>query len=142
MILWFFSNKSSAIWFLVEKLRPVISFFCLKMNHEIRLPLSMRQVNLHPDIKNIRWTWYFLGYGSLKNIRCINPIFFRFWLLVLTIFSLLSIWNLKKKRPSCLSSFWIKQKSIPCFFQVPKPTQFFKTKIVATDWLGDSFHWN
>ena len=68
-----------------------------------------------------------------------------------TKFFLLSICNLKEKRPGCLFSFRVTKKSrlyflhpvfcIPYFgpylFQGCRPTIVFNTKIVGADWLGE-----
>ena len=110
-------------------IRPFLSLF---FEHN-------RPVNLHPDI---RWTWYFLGSGTLKNIRLHQPYFFRLW----TIF----LCNSKEKRPGYLFSFWITKKSWlyfhsisctpyfgPYIFQGCKPTHVFKYRIVGANSVGD-----
>ena len=54
-------------------LHPIIH---LCLYSKLNLSLHTCPVNLHPDIKNIRWTWYFLGSGTLKKIKLHQPYFF------------------------------------------------------------------
>ena len=99
-------------------------------------------VNLHPDIKFVRPTWYFFRVLNFQKIR--YPVFCQkarcknqghcyskrektrlplpFWITMTRFFA------------TCfLTKNWV-----PHFFQGLKPTPLFITRIKGRDWLGDS----
>ena len=101
-----------------------------------------RPVNLHPDIKNNRWTWYFLGSGTLKKLgpkygvqkagrkkqgRCYSKREDAAERLLLLI----------NNDPVFCTLLFAPHILDPVFFQVRQPTLFFKAKIVGADWLGE-----
>ena len=102
---------------------------------------NIRPVNLHPDIKMISSTWYFLRVWNFKKtISYMNPIFFRLW----TIFFGLQFKREEarlnnKKNPDLIfcSLFFVPHILDPIFFRVA----IFWTRIVVADWLGDYLRW-
>ena len=74
--------------------------------------INIGPVNLHPDLSgrpDISFrVWNFEKY----KVASIFFSFFKVW----TMFFLLTVWNLKEKRPGCLFSFWITKKSWSYFF--------------------------
>ena len=67
----------------------------------LELALHTSPVNLHSNIKNIKWTFRKYKVASTLFFQGLDHIFF-----------LLAICNPKEKRPCCLFFFWIAEKKI------------------------------